>query len=87
MTKPNDRAAILRRVIELAAAEAGRNAAEVTAEMTLQGDLDFDSLATMEFTMNVEDAFGLEIPDEQAVQVRTVGQAADLVAAALTVGS
>jgi len=83
----NNKAAILRRVIELAAAEAGCDAAEVTAEMTLQDDLDFDSLATMEFTMNIEDAFGLDIPDEQASQVKTVGQAADLVAAALTVGS
>ncbi len=74
---------VIERVIILAAEQAGLDAGAVTAEMRLEEDLDFDSLDKVEFTMTMEDAFDLSIPDELAEDVTTVGQAAELVIAAL----
>ena len=44
-------------------------------------DLDADSLDLVELVMELEDRYGVRIPDEEAVRIRTVGQAADYVAA------
>ena len=44
-------------------------------------DLEADSLDLVELTMELEDTYGIRIPDEEAVKIRSVGQAADFVAA------
>ncbi|HEX6458446.1 MAG TPA: acyl carrier protein [Thermoleophilaceae bacterium] len=44
-------------------------------------DLEADSLDLVELTMELEDTYGIRIPDEEAVKIKTVGQAADFVAA------
>src|SRR5436190_1691763 len=44
-------------------------------------DLEADSLDLVELTMELEDRYGIRIPDEEAVKITTVGQAADFVAA------
>jgi acyl carrier protein len=44
-------------------------------------DLEADSLDLVELTMELEDRYGIRIPDEEAVKIATVGQAADFVAA------
>ena len=44
-------------------------------------DLEADSLDLVELVMELEDTYGVRIPDEQAAQILTVGQAADYVAA------
>ncbi len=51
---------------------------EITFETNLFSDLNFDSLDAAEFAMNLEDAFDVEVPDEEASEIRTVGQAVDL---------
>jgi acyl carrier protein len=43
-------------------------------------DLEADSLDLVELTMELEDRYGIRIPDEEAVKITTVGQAADFVA-------
>ena len=43
-------------------------------------DLEADSLALVELVMELEDRYGIRIPDEEAVKILTVGQAADFVA-------
>ena len=44
-------------------------------------DLDADSLDLVALVMELEDSYGVRIPDEEAVKILTVGQAADYVAA------
>ena len=44
-------------------------------------DLEADSLDLVELVMELEDSYGIRIPDEDAVKILTVGQAADYVAA------
>ena len=44
-------------------------------------DLEADSLDLVELTMELEDRYGIRIPDEEAVKIKSVGQAADFVAA------
>lgn len=47
----------------------------VTADASFIDDLDADSLDTVELIMAFEEEFGLEIPDEEAEKIKTVGDA------------
>ena len=53
------------------------------AEANFEEDLDVDSLGVVELLMAMEDEFGVEISDEEAEQITTVGEAATLVRAKL----
>lgn len=48
---------------------------EVTNEASFTGDLGADSLDTVELIMEFEKEFNLSIPDDQAENIRTVGEA------------
>jgi acyl carrier protein len=48
----------------------------VTAEASFANDLGADSLDTVELVMALEEEFEIEIPDEVAEQIDTVGKAA-----------
>jgi acyl carrier protein len=50
-------------------------------------DLDTDSLDLYELVMELEDTYGVGIPEEEAAKIETVGQAVDFVAARLGVGT
>lgn len=78
MTTTLTREQIIERLCRLAAAEAGVNAAEISADTDFFADLGFDSLAIVEYIMKLEDEFEVEIPDEKAQTVKTVAQAADV---------
>jgi len=43
-------------------------------------DLEADSLDLVELVVELEDSYGVRIPDEEAAKILTVGQAADFVA-------
>ena len=53
----------------------GVDAGEVTAEAGFVEDLGADSLDTVELVMAFEEEFDIEIPDEEAEKLQTVGQA------------
>ena len=57
----------------------GVDAAEVTTEASFVNDLGADSLDTVELVMALEEAFDMEIPDEEAEKIQTVGQAIDYI--------
>ena len=49
------------------------NADSITLETTLSDDLEADSLDAVEVIMAIEDEFGIEMPDEEAQNFKTVG--------------
>jgi len=57
----------------------GVNESEVTEAASFVDDLGADSLDTIELVMAFEEAFGIEIPDEDAEKIRTVKQAIEYI--------
>lgn len=51
----------------------GVSESEVTEKSSFVDDLGADSLDTVELVMALEEAFSLEIPDEEAEKIKTVG--------------
>ena len=53
---------------------------EVTEAMDLQKDLDADSISMMEFVLAIEPEFDIEVSDEDAEKIHTIGEALDYLA-------
>jgi acyl carrier protein len=58
----------------------GVDESEVTNESNFTNDLGADSLDTVELIMEFEKEFDIQIPDDQAEKIGTVGQAVDYIA-------
>ncbi len=63
------------KVQEIIINELGVDPEKVTAEASFVDDLGADSLDTVELVMAFEEEFTIDIPDEDAEQMRTVGDA------------
>ncbi len=63
------------RVREIIASELGVEVEKVTDDASFVEDLGADSLDTVELVMAFEEEFAVEIPDEDAEQMATVGDA------------
>jgi acyl carrier protein len=72
---------VLQLIREHLAAELEVDIERVQEGTRFKEDLEADSLDLVELTMELEDRYGIRIPDEDAVKITTVGQAADFVAA------
>lgn len=57
----------------------GVDESEVTTEASFTNDLGADSLDTVELIMEFEKEFNIAIPDDQAEQITTVGQAVEYI--------
>jgi acyl carrier protein len=67
------------KVKEIIAKQLGVNAAEVVPEASFVEDLGADSLDTVELVMAFEEAFGIEIPDEDAEKIMKVKDAVEYI--------
>ena len=63
------------KVKEIIMNKLGVEATQVTPEASFTNDLGADSLDTVELVMEFEKAFNLQIPDEDAEKIATVGDA------------
>ena len=63
------------KVKEIIAEQLGVKKEEVTDDAKFIDDLGADSLDTVELVMALEEEFGVEIPDEDAEKMATVGEA------------
>ena len=61
------------KVKEIVGTQLNVTAEQMTPEASLMDDLGADSLDQVEITMAFEEAFGVEVPDEDAEKLRTVG--------------
>lgn len=63
------------RVVSIIVDKLGVDEKEVTAEASFTNDLGADSLDTVELIMEFEKEFNMSIPDDQAENIQTVGEA------------
>jgi acyl carrier protein len=76
-----DRAQALSEIQAILVEQLGVDASEVVETASFSEDLNADSLDLVEMIMEMEDKFGVKIPDEEAEKIVTVGNAVDYVIA------
>jgi acyl carrier protein len=65
------------RVVDIVAEQLGVDKEKIHRESNFVNDLGADSLDTVELVMELEEEFDINIPDEAAEKIQTVGQAID----------
>ncbi len=76
-----DEAQVLEKVKKVVVEQLGVKEEEVKKEASYVDDLGADSLDTVELVMALEEAFGTEIPDEQAEKIKSVGDTVNFILA------
>jgi len=77
---------IAERVTKIIVDKLGVNPDEVESTSSFTNDLGADSLDTVELIMEFEKEFDISIPDEQAENIQTVGQAIEYIESSLSKG-
>ena len=72
-------ASVSERVVEIVADQLGVDKEKITRETSFVNDLGADSLDTVELVMELEEEFDINIPDDAAEKIQTVGQAIDFI--------
>ena len=71
------------RVLELIVEQLGVSREEAVPKASFIDDLGADSLDIVELVMSLEEEFDIEIPDEDAEKIQTIGDAVDYLKEAL----
>ena len=72
-------ASVHERVIDIVADQLGVDKEKISAETSFVNDLGADSLDTVELVMELEEEFDINIPDDAAEKIQTVGQAIEFI--------
>lgn len=64
---------VLEKVIEILADQLSVDPSIITEDSNLVDDLDADSLTVIDLVMCLEDEFGIEVPDTEVENLKTVG--------------
>lgn len=70
---------VAQRVIEIVAEQLGVDKEKIRPETHFVNDLGADSLDTVELVMELEEEFDIDIPDDAAEKIQTVGQAIEFI--------
>ena len=70
------------KVSEIIVEQLGASKEEIVPEASFIDDLGADSLDIVELVMSLEEEFDIEIPDEDAEKIQTIGDAIDYLKAA-----
>jgi acyl carrier protein len=70
---------VLERVTKIVVDRLGVEASQVTLDASFKEDLGADSLDVVELVMELEDEFEMEISDEEAEKIATVGDAVNYI--------
>jgi acyl carrier protein len=74
-----NRADVLERIRSHLSDELGMDVAAIREESRFKEDLEASSLDLFELVMELEDGYGIRIPEDEAERIKTVGQAVDFV--------
>jgi acyl carrier protein len=74
-----DQGSIEERLKRIISEQLGVDEAQVTPEASFEEDLNADSLDLVELIMSLEEEFGIEISEEDAEKIRTVGDAEEYI--------
>jgi acyl carrier protein len=74
-----DQGSIEERLKRIIAEQLGVDESQVTPNASFEEDLNADSLDLVELIMSLEEEFGIEISEEDAEKIRTVGDAIEYI--------
>jgi acyl carrier protein len=72
-------ASVLERVTDIVSEQLGVEKDKISEGTSFVNDLGADSLDTVELVMELEEEFDVNIPDDAAEKIQTVGQAVDFI--------
>jgi len=72
-------ASVFERVQDIVADQLGVEKEKINPETSFVNDLGADSLDTVELVMELEEEFDIDIPDDAAEKIQTVGEAVDYI--------